>query len=416
MKTRLHAIDDMKTDTEEAELGQDELDAAEDRGRSSVLNALVNEGRVELRPRERDWSRVEARLLQDLPMPAKKHVRARDGMTRAAFVVLAAAAAIGLFVRSRTEPAPVASSPAPPVTLAAPRVASALTGTEGVGEVTVNGLLAKTGRELHAEDAIIADHARAVFDRPGKVAWLVEAEDGAAHVRVASAGDTLILGLEDGVVEAQVVPVPVGEAFAVDIAPPGHDRVRVAVHGTHLRVTRSGNRVVVDLSEGVVAIGVAPAEGITRGAEIHAPAHIEVDATDLGTLKVERTGIRPPVPLGGHVPVLAEPVAAAPAPSAPAPKVRAPAPKAQRVAVPAREALNAAIDECASAARRHRMDEVLVTVTSDVQLQIDANGTATSAQFTPPLKPELQTCVANAIYKAKLEETGTVTTPVVFGY
>lgn len=414
---RLHAID-MKTETEEAELGQAELDAAEDRGRSSVLNALVNEGRLELAPPERDWSRVEARLLQDLPMPAKKHVRARDGMTRAAFVVLAAAAAIGLLVRSRAEPAPVVTAPAP-VTTSAPRVASALTGTEGVGEVTINGLLAKAGRELHADDMIIADHARAVLDRPGKVAWLVEAEDGVARARVTSAGDTLVLGLEDGSIEAQVTPVPVGEAFAVDIAPPGRDRLRVAVHGTHLRVARSGNRIVVDLSEGVVAIGVAPAEGITKGTEIHAPAHIELDATDLGTLKVERTGVRPPVPLAGHVPALADPVAPAPAANAPAaPRVpaHAAAPKAHRPAAPARETIAAAVRDCASVASRGRTNEVRVTVTSELELQVDANGTVTAALFTPPLVPELQTCAANAIYRTKLEETGTVTVPIEISY
>jgi hypothetical protein len=81
-----------------------------------------------------------------------------------------------------------------------------------------------------------------------------------------------------------------------------------------------------------------------------------------------------------------------------------------------REATAAAIDECVGIARRRRMDEVLVTVASDLELQVDANGTATSAQFTPPLHPELQTCVANAIYKAKVEETGTVSVPIHFSY
>ena len=60
--------------------------------------------------------------------------------------------------------------------------------------------------------------------------------------------------LDDGAFEAQVTPVPSGEAFAVDVATPT-SIVRIAVHGTHLRVARAGTRVTVDLTEGVVSIG-----------------------------------------------------------------------------------------------------------------------------------------------------------------
>ena len=57
-------------------LTEAELDAAE--GRSSTLNALVNEARTELAPPARDWSRVEARLLQDLPAPAPIRMQSKD--------------------------------------------------------------------------------------------------------------------------------------------------------------------------------------------------------------------------------------------------------------------------------------------------------------------------------------------------
>ena len=410
-KGRLHAV---VMNTEEADLTAAELDAND--GRSSMLNALVNEARTELVPASRSWERVEARLMQDLPPPR----RAPRSRVVTVVAVLAAAAGIGLFLRPRPEPVAVT----PPA--AVPHVASALRGTEGTGDVTINGAIVKTaGLELHANDLIGADHARALFERPNAVSWLVESGASAAHARVSSAGESLVLSLDDGAIEAQVVPVPVGEAFAVDIAPAGHDRVRVAVHGTHLRVTRTGDHVVVDLSEGVVAIGVPPAEGVTHGVEVRAPAHIELDATDLSSIKVERTGIRAPIALGGHVVKIVEPPALGADKAEPQPLLPSPNPVARpavtsplrmhKSSLPPRDAIVAAIRECAGNAGRERTNEVRVTVTSDLQLQVDPGGTVTSAQFTPPLLPEIQTCAASTIYKTTLEP-GVVTIPIEFSY
>lgn len=408
---------------EEPELSASELDAND--GRSSMLNALVNEARTELVPASRSWERVEARLMQDLPA-ASRLPRSRIATTRAAVVLLAVAAGIGLFLRHRPEPIAMT----PPVAVVE-HVASAFRGTEGTGSVTINGALVTTaGLELHANDRIGADHARALFERPNKVSWLVESEATPAHARVSSAGEPLVLSLDDGAVEAQVVPVPVGEAFAVDIAPADHDRVRVAVHGTHLRVTRTGDHVVVDLSEGVVAIGVPPADGITHGLEVRAPAHIELDATDLSSIRVTRTGLRAPIGLGGHVVKLErgeEPVLLAGKPtdpqpllpSLPSPVAHPFAPSARgphRTSLAPRDAIVAAIRECAGTAGRERTHEVRVTVTSDLQLQVDPGGTVTSAQFTPPLLPEIQTCAASAIYRTMLDQPGVVTIPIEFSY
>src|SRR5262249_16961537 len=151
-------------------------------------------------------------------------------------------------------------------------------------------------------DAIDVTGARAVFERPQKVTWLIE-QDAPQQTRAARAhvnltGEPFVLGLEHGSIEAQVAPVPVGEAFAVDVETE-HGLGRVAVHGTHLRVTRAGNRVSVDLTEGVVAIGVPPRTGVTTGTVVTAPAHVELDATDLRTLEVDHSpaAVRSAVPL-----------------------------------------------------------------------------------------------------------------------
>jgi hypothetical protein len=210
----------------------------------------------------------------------------------------------------------------------------------------------------------------------------------------------------------------------------------VAVHGTHLRVARAGNHVTVDLTEGVVSIGAPPRTGVTYGRLVTAPAHVELDATDLATLRVDHTpaAVRAAVPLGMHEvvgaagrtegpsspaqpppPSLPPPVAnkgtVARPETGPTPKVDAPKTAAQ---LPPREAIAAAVRECA--AGRSRSGDVHVTITSNLRLRVSPGGVVESAQFSPPLLPDIQSCAAQVIYKTKLEETGLVTVPIEFSY
>jgi hypothetical protein len=84
-------------------------------------------------------------------------------------------------------------------------------------------------------------------------------------------------------------------------------------------------------------------------------------------------------------------------------------------ALSARESIAAAVRACAAA--RSRPDNVRVTVTSALRLKVAKGGEVETAQFDPPLLPEIQTCAATAIYKAKLEAGGgSVTIPIDFAY
>ena len=76
------------------------------------------------------------------------------------------------------------------------------------------------------------DSAQATVDRPGKLTLVLER---GTRATITHSQGALVLALDEGAVEAQVVPVPSGEAFAVDVG-----SSRVAVHGTHLRVARAG--------------------------------------------------------------------------------------------------------------------------------------------------------------------------------
>jgi hypothetical protein len=331
-------------------------------------------------------------------------------------VLVAAAAAVALFVR---EPHPVEK----PRTTVENAAASSLRETTAGGRVRIGGVVATAGHVLHEGDAIEVEGTRAVLERPSKVTWLIEqgSGDALAQARVKSAGESLVLGLDRGVIEAQVVPVPSGEAFAVDIAS-GEHLARVAVHGTHLRVTRKDSHVTVDLTEGVVAIGVPPSVGVTEGTVVTAPAHVEFDVDDLRTIAIDRavSSVRAAIPLGPRkvapVPVLE--TSAAVAASSPVPPPSASAGKVvHSKAAPAlapRSVVVAAVRECAAASSRP--GDVHVTVTSVLHLAVSSAGAVESARFVPPLSPEVQSCTAEKIYKLRLAETGAVTVPIEFGY
>jgi hypothetical protein len=408
-----------------------------------ALDVVVREAREDLVPPDGsiDWEALEARVLERAthePAPAA-HARSNDQgqhgrAMRFGALALAAAAAIAVVVRNDHD-APLLD--ASTVDREA-GVASALHATEGAGDVRIGGLSAAAGQILHAGDVLEADGARAVLERPRKVTWLLEKDSGVARARVRSAGESLVLALEDGAVEAQVTPVLSGEAFAVDVASGAH-LVRVAVHGTHLRVARAGTHVVVDLSEGVVSIGVPPRTGSTFGTLVTAPAHVEFDAGDLDhTLRVDHApgSVRAPVPLVSHEPVAVLPREApvdkgtarptAPlqpsavalrsqAPAAPErPQAIAPAPEPPKAPLPAREAIVAAVRDCVTS--KGRPGEVSVTVTSTLRLTVGPGGVVESALFVPPLQPEVQSCAAAAIYKVKLDQPGTTTIPIELSY
>jgi hypothetical protein len=419
--------------------------------KKKALDALIGEAKEDFAPRDVDihWGRVEekmmARIAEEEP-PLLRDRRAvgtgRARALRATAIALAAAAAVAVVVRRDRDTSLVDANA--PAVVAETQNASALRSTEGAGEIRISGMAATTGHVLKAGDAIEADRARGVFERARKVAWLIENDDekAPAKANVKSAGESLVLGLEDGAIEAQVTPVASGEAFAVDVTS-GGKLVRVAVHGTHLRVTRHGRKVTVDLTEGVVSIGVPPRTGTTIGTLVTAPAHVELDAEDLDrSIKVDHTAaaVRAAIPLAVTAPAAAphEPATAAPRSDLPAGVVTKPAaiahappakPEPARAAVepakptnvevaapaPPREEIAKAVRACAAA--KNRASEVKVTVTSTLKLKVSATGEVQTAQFDPPLMPDVQACAATAIYKTQFgQETGLVTVPIEFSY
>ena len=438
-----------------------------------TLEEVVRESRDLLDPElvgaRVDWSKVDAQLFARIGTEAKtqgalvKFAGRRSWGAVAA--VLAVAAALPLmFAHSSSNTGAMPLEDAVARESRASLSAGAFAWKEGAGDVHIGAdkIVASAGSALVRGDSVETQRARGIFERTvdGQRALTWALED-ASHVTVKGTRGALVLGLDRGALEAQVTPVPSGEAFAVDV-----DAVRVAVHGTHLRVSREGTHVVVDLTEGIVSIGAPPRVGSTYGELVNAPAHIEFDANDVqGTLKVThapdrvraalafrppaetvvtvtpRAQIAPPPSITPASPIAANHASGvtpvSPAPSAPKPESQATQPSEGQArtqganAQPANaEGGNAsiatrgdahpektiidAIRSCARANASAHPDDVVITVTSKLELRVGAAGSVESARFVPPLNPEVQSCASSVIYKTHFAEPGPITIPLDF--
>jgi len=195
-----------------------------DRDRSQeALERLIVELRAEPAP-ELDWDRVEARLLREPKLVARSAASVLASRLRWPAMALAAAAAV--FV--------VAKRPHAPMAVVPPKVTAQL----------ARGPL--NGDTLALGTRITAGNQDVVVEHQGRARWTLEPH---ATAFVSNAGEFLTVQLENGALSAAVVPNTKPETFAVEAG-----GTRVAVHGTAFRVERSGDRVLVQVSEGTVAV------------------------------------------------------------------------------------------------------------------------------------------------------------------
>lgn len=396
---------------------------------SEQLDRLVRESRPELGTREArdvDWTRVDQQLFRriEAERQAEKARLAKGPGGRWAVLAggLAAAAALALVVGKVREPR--VETPRAVVE----ETAGTVVAVEGDGQLLVGGKPLAVGGVLHMGDVVEARGAQATVERAGKLTLVIERGTVATVTHVQGA---LVLALAGGAVEAQVVPVPNGEAFAVDVGPS-----RVAVHGTHLRVARSHEHVVVDLSEGVVSLGPAPRIGSTLGSLVTAPAHAEFgvgDAEGSLTLTHDPSAVRPPLAAAAAAQAKpSSPAVVAVAPPKPEVAEMRPAGAAGAARIEGRSAASPAAQHAAVAtvdpnpqgtiaaavraclAERPRADNVTVEVNTVVRLDVDADGTVLHARFDPPVTPDVNACASGPIYKTRFAHGGSVAVPVEF--
>jgi ferric-dicitrate binding protein FerR (iron transport regulator) len=396
---------------------------------SDALDRLVRESRPELGTPEAqgvDWKKVDERLFRRIEAErrAERAVLVPGSGGRWALVAggFAAAAAIAVMVgRAHDVPENQASR------TVADDSAGSLVSIEGGGQLLVDGKPAAAGTVLRPGDVVEARGAQATLERPGKLTLVFEPGTRATVTHVQGA---LVLALEEGAVEAQVVPVPSGEAFAIDVG-----KARVAVHGTHLRVARAGEHVVVDLSDGVVSLGDAPRVGSTLGALVTAPAHAEFSAGEAeGTLALthDPASVRPPASIGPtaqarpSLPIVAAGPASPRAEPGDGHPVAGVAPAIPRLeshagqgAAPPRPApvdpnpeatIASAVRTCI--AERPPLENVTLVVSTTVRVDLDADGTVLHARFDPPVAQDVNVCASGAIYRTRFAHGGSVAIPV----
>ena len=343
-----------------------------------ALEQLILELRAEAAP-ELDWDRVEARLMREPKAVARSATSELTSRLRWPAVTLVAAAAV--FALVKRPQAPVAALPQK--------------ATAQLARGPLNGDTLALGTRITAgNQAVVVEHQ-------GRARWTLEPH---ATAFVSNAGELLTVQLESGALSAAVVPNTKPETFAVEAG-----GTRVAVHGTAFRVERSADRVLVQVSEGTVAV---------EPAQTHSDPSFLLRRDSRGNFALDgRTGSvegNASVVVGSTEPqsrreiaplkAAPHPAKASPAPAEPV--SAAPALAAEPVAAPAQQALPlqpsiSDIESGVSSAigllngcfrdQTHSAG-IRVSASTAMTLSVAAEGTVQSVTFTPPLAPAVEDC------------------------
>lgn len=326
---------------------------------------------------ELDWERVEARLVTRIAagesgrfeapvLPLAQLTPANDSpgqspkyRTWTALAVAAAVLIAGAFALKRP-----AEAPSAPV-------------TQSQAEV-LDGDRLEIGRLIKSEgSAVEVKHA-------GRASWTL-APGGRA--RLVSNGRYLTVRLEQGVIDASVVPRNLPESFAIQAG-----ETRIAVRGTRFRVDLREQHAKVDVNHGTVVVGLAGEPGETDGWILRAPAagEFSLDGAKRGT-NLEGNVEAPAVaaePVVGPI----EPTAKPPAPSKPTASVSLDN---------ALEQLSAAAQSC-FAKETPEVGGVRVSASTQLKLAVTAEGKVEWITFEPPLSPAVESCTRGRMAGVKV--------------
>lgn len=355
--------------------------SVERRPEQEALDRLILEMRNEASP-DLDWDRVEARLLREpkpVPQSAFAQVLGRLRLPAAGLVAVGAVAAAVLMHR----PAPVPG--------------------ELVAKVSTQPL---DGDHLAVGTHLTAGAHALVVKHAGRAQWTLEPH---ASASVTDVGEFLTLELVSGALSARVVPNPKPETFAVESG-----GTRVAVHGTAFRVERAGERVLVEVSEGTVAVepkgshsspafllrrdsrGNFALDGHTGTVEGNASAVVQDGATR-SRREVANNSAHAPLPRPAKSGAVPSPAGANPA-SAPATNGAAATLPVQPSISDIEAGVSSAIvlmngcfhDKTHSGGNR-------VSASTGVTLAVSPDGSVHSVTFAPPLAPAVEDCAVTGL-------------------
>ncbi len=240
-------------------------------------------------------------------------------------------------------------------------------------------------------------------------------------VTVLSVGDVVTLRLDSGSLTAEVTHAERPESFVVQAG-----ATRIAVHGTRFSVQRRNARVLVQVSEGVVAVSSLHAAASAQERWLlHAPSRGDFSEDGaaghvIASEVVEsKTNARRPrgsrrAPATSPVPVPAAPSASAAVeqstsehaeslgeqqPSALAADAGAPAEIPADLSIGDVEAgLTQVIDALSACFQQHMpaRGDMRVTARTTLTLSVGPDGRITKSQFNPPLAPNVSQCAQGA--------------------
>ncbi|HEY3665956.1 MAG TPA: FecR domain-containing protein, partial [Polyangiaceae bacterium] len=230
----------------------------------------------------------------------------------------------------------------------------------------------------------------------GRARWTLEPHSTAF---VSDLGQFLTVQLERGALSAAVVPNTKPETFAVEAG-----GTRVAVHGTAFRVERSGERLLVQVSEGTVAVEPAqthsaPAFLLRRdsrgsfGLDGHTGS-VEGNASAVvGAAALRSRREIAPLPRAAR-PAKASTAAATPAPSPAALAAERPelAPPQQPSISDIENGVSSAVSVLNGCFRESHASGILVSASTGMTLSVAGDGTIQSVTFSPPLAPVVEDC------------------------
>jgi hypothetical protein len=411
-----------------------------------AVRLMVDELRAEPPP-DLPWDAMEKRLLAAIAAsstPPRLAPSGRQGSRWGSSPLgrvigfAAAAAVLALGIGSQTSDLPGATAPAPHVV-----EVSAVAMAPGYAE----GVSAHDLSQLRAGDVVEASTDPVSFAQAGLVAWTL-APGSALRVRSTGMGHTV--ALERGSIRAEVTPRDPAEglveAFAVEVA-----GTRVAVHGTAFTVKLEGNRIVVDVEHGTVAVGPVGHVGATTGRILVGPARASFSLDGGRTARIlapepwpvvvasanDRAPDAAPQPALDPAPAAptdraqapgaaaalpaAKPALAAHAPAQPAPPAAGPAAPAAPAEPPrltvdvVRSRLERCFRQTTDAARESGASTLHIDpISTTLAIDLNPDGSVLKARFTNQMKPELYPCAGSAIHGRFPDGLGHVDIPVTF--
>lgn len=243
------------------------------------------------------------------------------------------------------------------------------------------------GDLLTVGETIEASQHEITIRHRGIITWRLSTS---GRARIVEQGPRVTLALERGRIEAEVVPQPVPEVFAVEVG-----SVRVAVHGTVFAVERHDDAAEVVVSEGRVRLGTSDQRGNTQGEILAAPMRrrIEVLAPPVAPLQTSPAS----APTRSRWRNASKPYhSTSNLPPASAPIKSVAEPNLSESPSPADvehlwDVINREVSLCF--AEQPADPNVRVSFSTKISVLVEPNGSVTVTNFEPPLAESFYRCI-----------------------